>query len=376
MIIKIGLCLTIIFIGLALVILLSSCCLFTVNRYGVGFRNIGEHKIDVFFTSKIGNYTPPVGILPPSKNGLAGSGSHYGLPETVKIKWRKENGEIIERDVKVKENMPEDFSNGDTIIFNINKDDEVVLSFEVRKSKFNEVDSNGNKVDFRNTIKADTSSHVNPVTKPPVATGNGALISSSPPTVPVDLERIEGVKIINHVGEQWNGSIYTESRNAFSCQPPRFPGNQIQILCQDMAGAPTNTTVFHDENFWLIAIICTKIRPDYPMDDSLLEKKTYPSLALLEKMGRDKYKRIWESQNGHKLIKEINTGPCYQKLDELKWGFDTNGFTSEKTDWCRIDRHLVKDGFYLTVVTFVQSGADKEAICDRYSKFIVDQILK
>ncbi len=142
------LCLVLIFAGLAVIALFSSCCLFTVNNYCVGFRNIGENKIDVFFTSKIGNYAPPVGILPPSKNGLAGSGHHYGFPETVEIKWRKESGEVVEREVKVKENMPKGFCNGNTIIFNIEETGGIILSFEVTGFKY-EIDSKGNRIDFK-----------------------------------------------------------------------------------------------------------------------------------------------------------------------------------------------------------------------------------
>jgi len=115
-------------ICMAVAVLLSSCCLFTGKNYNVGFRNIGTHN--VFVTSGIiENYAPTVALNPRSYKD---SGSLNGIPESVTIKWKKESGEIIERKVKVKENLLSRFGNNDTIIFNINDNDEVVLSFERR----------------------------------------------------------------------------------------------------------------------------------------------------------------------------------------------------------------------------------------------------
>ena len=75
-----------ILIGLALVILLSSCCLFSVNDYDVVFRNIGTHNLYVT-SGIIGNYVPPVGTLNPDI--YKGSISHSGIPDSVKIRWKK-----------------------------------------------------------------------------------------------------------------------------------------------------------------------------------------------------------------------------------------------------------------------------------------------
>ena len=153
MMLKIVLSFVFILVGLTFVILFSSCRLFTISDYRVGFRNISGHEINVFFTSKIGNYAPPVGILIVSENVLlpqAVSLSHSGIPESVTIKWRKDNGKIIVRKVKVKENMPKGFGNLDTIVFNINSKDEVFLSFRMKNSKYNEIDSKGNEMNFKN----------------------------------------------------------------------------------------------------------------------------------------------------------------------------------------------------------------------------------
>lgn len=145
MIMKMRLC--VFFIGLMAVVLFSSCYLFTVNDYGVAFRNIGTNNI--FVTSGIiGNYAPPVGILLSGKNGFKWSDSHSGIPETVKIKWKKADGITVEREVKIKGNVPKGFWDGDTMVFNINNKDEVILSFRMRNGKFNEINSKGNEVSW------------------------------------------------------------------------------------------------------------------------------------------------------------------------------------------------------------------------------------
>jgi len=116
---SLGICMTV-------AVLFSSCCLFTGKNYNVGFRNIGTHNL--FVTSGIiENYAPTVALNPRSYKD---SGSLNGIPESVTIKWKKESGEIIERKVRLKENLLSRFGNNDTIVFNINDNDEVILSFE------------------------------------------------------------------------------------------------------------------------------------------------------------------------------------------------------------------------------------------------------
>lgn len=135
-------------VGITMIILFSSCHVFTLDSYNVGFRNLSGHEVNVFHTSKIGNYAPPVGTLSGWQKGIAGSGSHCGIPPSVTIEWEKGDGKVIEKEVKVEENMPQGFWNGDTIIFNINDNDDVVLSFQMRGHK-HEIDTKGNEFKFK-----------------------------------------------------------------------------------------------------------------------------------------------------------------------------------------------------------------------------------
>jgi len=127
------------------VIILCSCGVLPDQEYSLAFRNIGKH--DIFVTcGTMGNYAPPVGILIPGCYKC--SGGHCGIPESVKIKWEKANKEIVEREIKVKEKLPQRFGPHDCIVININDNDEVLLSFE----RFGqpEIDSNGKEVHYDN----------------------------------------------------------------------------------------------------------------------------------------------------------------------------------------------------------------------------------
>jgi len=75
------------------------------------------------------------------------SNSHSGIPGSVIIKWEKSNGEIVEREVNVGKNMPRGFWNRDTIIFNIDDNDNVVVSFKMKDVGF-EVDSKGKEINL------------------------------------------------------------------------------------------------------------------------------------------------------------------------------------------------------------------------------------
>jgi hypothetical protein len=125
-----------------------------LNSYHASYRNIGKHDIYVYDTF-LGKSPFGCGIL--IAGSMADSFPYCDIPESVKIKWKKENGETVEREVRVKENLPKGFWNGSTMVFNINDKDEVILSFEVRSSKFQEIDSKGNEVDFNKNRNPDSA---------------------------------------------------------------------------------------------------------------------------------------------------------------------------------------------------------------------------
>ena len=130
------------------VLLLNGCAIFGSTNYSVAFRKIGKSKIWIYRT-KIGEHWAPCGSLAPG--GFAGSSNYLTIPDIVQIKWKNGNGKIIEKDVKVKENLPSRFRRDrDCIVFNIDDNNNVILSFKIKvaKYKWEEIDSKGNRVDY------------------------------------------------------------------------------------------------------------------------------------------------------------------------------------------------------------------------------------
>lgn len=143
-IMKVFFCVIIIATSLIAICVITSCSFATITTYGVLFRNIGENNLYVSTRGVIGNYEPPVGVL--NSGFERSSGNHIGIPYLVTVIMKRNHGTIIERTVKVKENIPSRFGNNDTIVFNINDNDEIILSF--KRWGAEEIDSDGNPFDL------------------------------------------------------------------------------------------------------------------------------------------------------------------------------------------------------------------------------------
>jgi len=70
------------------------------------------------------------------------------ITEFVNLKWKKKNGKIIEKQIELKAKLPKGFWNGDDVIFNINDNDGVTVSFRIADAPLYEIDSSRNKVDY------------------------------------------------------------------------------------------------------------------------------------------------------------------------------------------------------------------------------------
>jgi hypothetical protein len=133
-------------------VIFSSCS--GDNSLNVGFRNMGKENIFAF-DSKIGKYNVGAGLLV----HRATSSSHlffkrsFEYPDTVIVKWRKSDENIIEKAVPLKGQIPKEFRTGkDEIIFNIFPDDTVKLSFVIQTGEYTwkEIDSEGKLVNYGN----------------------------------------------------------------------------------------------------------------------------------------------------------------------------------------------------------------------------------
>ena len=126
----------------------SGCAMFRPINYSIAFKNTGNEKIWVYPTL-VGKQRLGAGVLVPSARSV--SSDFKLVPEQVNVKWKNGREEIIEKTVEVKKNIPRRFrSDRDCIIFNIDDDDNVIMTFSIKvgKYKWEDIDSEGNKVDF------------------------------------------------------------------------------------------------------------------------------------------------------------------------------------------------------------------------------------
>jgi hypothetical protein len=112
----------------------------------MSFRNTGVRNIWVYPTG-IGKCSFGAGILLPDAEKTTLS-FYEPIPNTVEVKWKNGVGNIVQKEVKVKENIPSCFrTDRDCIIFNIDGNDDIELSFRIKTGQYQwkEIDSKGNK---------------------------------------------------------------------------------------------------------------------------------------------------------------------------------------------------------------------------------------
>ncbi len=114
------------------------------STYDAYVRNLSSNKIEVYRIDGNPRYPHPRAV---KAGGFSWKGSNK-IGKFVTIKWKKENGEVIEKQMELKKKLPRGFWNGDGVIFNIDGNDNVILSFRIKDAPLFEVDSSRKKVDY------------------------------------------------------------------------------------------------------------------------------------------------------------------------------------------------------------------------------------
>ncbi len=130
----------------------SSCRYLQGSNYTIAYRYLGDEKVYISAESEKGT------------RFSAGLFNHYGRtahnsvnfhpPKEVYLSWRvlegKRKGQVIKKTIELRKNIPSVFSiyNYDTIYFNIDDKDNVILTFELcdEESNWPEYTSEGKKL--------------------------------------------------------------------------------------------------------------------------------------------------------------------------------------------------------------------------------------
>jgi len=144
-------------------------------------------------------------------------------------------------------------------------------------------------------------------------------------------------------------SAVVDERGAFAFEASIMGGDGCGIIEPPDQRGPTREFYLLGEECTVV-VGCTKIRPDYPQDDSLLREKVMPRHEAYNVIGGDFYSSKVARENGRKTFIEHNTAVQFNGLDDLRFVIRSNGFMDEETGRIRVDRHFIKDGFYIQVV--------------------------
>jgi hypothetical protein len=175
-------------------------------------------------------------------------------------------------------------------------------------------------------------------------------------------------------GQDIGTNIIRDDRGAFTFKGDLMGGSKCGVVYRHDAESPTSETYLMNENGAAV-IGCTKIRPEYPKDDSLITEKIVPQIAQYKKFGHGFYTGESRQEHGRLIVWEKNVAAELTSPNDLTFAINSNGFSPEKTGQIRIDRHFVKDGFYLQAITFSKGSDSEISFAETLNSRIVDEIL-
>lgn len=159
---------------------------------------------------------------------------------------------------------------------------------------------------------------------------------------------------------QLHSGTCAEPRGCYAIDPALLGGTGVRLLVTANAGDPTTQVYLSNEAGCAVVIGCTKIRPDYPQDDGLLRKKVTPLIPQYERFGKEAYTGEELREHDRLVVRETNTAFEFKGPDDFLFVIQSNGFAPQPNS-VRVDRHLVKNGFYCQVVAIIPLATGAEA---------------
>ena len=160
------------------------------------------------------------------------------------------------------------------------------------------------------------------------------------------------------VGFDQAEQVYRNPSKGFSMPYPQL-SDSISIKEEVYNDDPTSTVFFLDKNNWLIGVVYTQIRPEYPKDFTLVENKIKPTQdQMMEAWGKDSYLVKVEDINGEKILVSINNSPGFSGESDLRHMSSSSGGRSSNSDCKRVDFHLVRNGFYVQIISITNARGE------------------
>ena len=152
-----------------------------------------------------------------------------------------------------------------------------------------------------------------------------------------------------------------EPRKVYKINLQKIGGKKVAVLLNYQKSTPTSETFIWSDEKNLVAIITTKIKKDYPQDFTLLKEKIYKSHKIYKKVGKENYSISWEGEKQTLVMKEINLATSFQDVSDIQFLAHSNGFLPKPGGFVRVDRHFVKKGYYIQIISISLRSKDNQA---------------
>ena len=178
----------------------------------------------------------------------------------------------------------------------------------------------------------------------------------------------EGVKLVHTLGDRVSDRTYTTATKSFSLTIPEFTGaTEIRIVERESRPGITSDVQFIGNNGMVACIVSTKIRADYPKDDSLLDRPKKNYLVMQEQIGED-FVLIDSADSPKDTTQETETTrPSSrflqftvknERYDKTVFPFGLAMHRDDKLKSMSIHRLFVRDGYLIEAVILTPAAPE------------------
>jgi hypothetical protein len=162
---------------------------------------------------------------------------------------------------------------------------------------------------------------------------------------------------------------YQNAARGFAVRVPSLSG-PVRAFEEYVPDNPTASVFFLDDNAWLLGVIYTRIRPEYPQDFRLIESRIKPRYENQQSAwGAADYQVRTEQIGATPVLTTVNAKPGFAGERDLQYLRHTLGdFDPGNQCQCvRSDFHFVRSGYYVQLIAIVnaKTGLSKDAALAR-----------
>ena len=181
-------------------------------------------------------------------------------------------------------------------------------------------------------------------------------------------------KLVHKLGSRLKDGTYHSLTKAFTLKVPDLGAKKITISDRETQPGITADVKFVGDNGAVAGVVTTKIRPDYPKDDSLLDrvKPRYANMArqigkkfvLTDSKDKTDKASKTKAKGQKKAPRHLQFTFANEKYDEFAFPFGVATVRSDELKTMGIHRLFVRKGYLTEVILLLptrKNETDKDA---------------